>query len=87
MDKGGWTIIIIMSEDAYLDVTMIRCPECGKLYVDASWYILDMESDIECGICGREFNTKDNIVKRILLKITLEEEGRIRISYRDIEDE
>lgn len=76
-----------MEEDAYLDVTMIRCPECGKLYADASWYIIDMESDIECGVCGKEFNTKDNIVRRILLKITLKEEGGINISYRDIEME
>ncbi len=75
-----------MNEEAYLDVTLIRCPNCGKLYVDASWYILDMESDIECGICGKEFNTKENIVKRLLLKITLEDEG-IRLSYKDINEE
>ncbi len=75
-----------MNEDAYLDVTLIRCPNCGKLYIDASWYILDMESDIECGICGKEFNTKENIVKRLLLKITLEDEG-VRLSYEEVNEE
>jgi len=75
-----------MNEDAYLDVTLIRCPECGKLYVDASWYIIDMESDIECGICGTQFNTKENIVRRLLLKITVDRDGNISLSYKDVEE-
>lgn len=73
-----------MSEEAYLDVSLIRCPRCGKLYVDASWYILDMESDIECGVCGSEFNTRKNIVRRLMLKISLDDEGNLRISYKDL---
>ncbi|HIE37154.1 TPA: hypothetical protein EYP83_03210 [Candidatus Geothermarchaeota archaeon] len=73
-----------MSEEAYLDVSLIRCPRCGKLYVDASWYILDMESDIECGVCGSEFNTRKNIVRRLMLKISFDYENNLRISYKDL---
>jgi len=73
-----------MSEEAYLDVSLIRCPRCGKLYVDASWYILDMESDIECGVCGSEFNTRNNIVRRLMLKISFDYENNLRISYKDL---
>ncbi len=59
-----------MNEEAYLDVSIIRCPKCGKLYVDSSWYVIDMESDIQCGECGEVFNTRKNLLKRILLKFT-----------------
>jgi len=55
-------------EHVYLDVSIIRCPYCKKLYADSSWYIIDMESDITCNICGKEFNTRRNIVSRILIK-------------------
>ena len=71
-------------EEAYLDVAIIRCPNCRKLYVDASWYILDMEADIECGICGETFNTHKNIVKRVLLKISIEEENIERVDVEGI---
>jgi len=59
-----------MSREAYLDVSIIKCPNCGKLYVDSSWYVIDMESDIQCGECGEVFNTRKNLLKRILLKFT-----------------
>lgn len=62
-------------ENAYLDVAIIRCPSCRKLYVDASWYILDMESDIECGVCGESFNTHSNLVKRALLRFSVSRDG------------
>ncbi len=67
-----------MTEVSYLDITLIRCPNCGKLYSDASWYVVDMESDIECGECGFTFNTSENIVKRFLLKIELDETGTLK---------
>jgi len=58
-------------EKVYLDVSIIRCPYCKKLYADSSWYIIDMESDITCNICGREFNTKKNIVARLLIRFNM----------------
>jgi len=60
-----------VSEEAYLDVSVIKCPYCGKIYVDSSWYVIDMESDIECGVCGNIFNTKKNLLDRILLEFRI----------------
>lgn len=62
-----------MTENVWLDVSLIRCPYCGKLYVDASWYILDMESDIECTNCGHVFNSKKNLIDRVLLKFIVQD--------------
>ena len=75
-----------MTEVSYLDITLIRCPNCGKLYSDASWYVVDMESDIECGECGFTFNTFENIVKRFLLKIELDETGRLGVEVDRVFD-
>ena len=60
-----------MDQKVYLDVSIVRCPACGKLYADASWYILDMESDIQCSICGNIFNTRKNMIDRVLIKFNL----------------
>jgi len=74
-----------MNDKVYLDVSIIRCPNCGKLYADASWYVLDMESDIECGVCGFTFNTSKNLVKRIMFEIDINEE--IKVTARKIDEE
>jgi len=63
---------------AWLDVSVLRCPNCGRHYVEASWYVVEMESDIECGECGKEFNSKRNAFDRALLEFQLDENGRIR---------
>jgi hypothetical protein len=63
---------------AWLDVSVLRCPKCRRLYVDASWYVIEMEADIECGECGEEFNSKRNAVERALLEFDLDEKGRIQ---------
>ena len=60
-----------MIDEAWLDVTLIRCPHCRKLFVDASWYIIDMEADIECSKCGRVFNTYENRLDRVLLRFII----------------
>jgi len=73
---GHSVIAMSEAESVWLDVTVIRCPHCGKLYVDATWYVLGLESDIDCSVCGRTFNTRKNAVARALLKITVEE-GKI----------
>ena len=66
-----------MSENVWLDVTVLKCPHCGKLYADASWYVVVMESDIECSVCGGSFNTVKNVVDRFLLRIKVEN-GKVR---------
>ena len=60
-----------MSEYVWIDLSIIKCPHCGKIYSDASWYVLDMESDIQCTKCGRIFNTKRNLIDRVLIKLVI----------------
>jgi len=40
-----------MSDKAWLDVAIFRCPKCRSFYVDASWYAVKLESDIEWSVC------------------------------------
>jgi transcription elongation factor Elf1 len=63
---------------AWLDVALLRCPNCGHYYVDASWYVVEMESDIECGHCGIEFNSKKNATDRAMLEVQLDENGKMQ---------
>ncbi|MBX5321737.1 MAG: hypothetical protein QHH12_01160 [Candidatus Bathyarchaeota archaeon] len=63
---------------AWLDVAVLRCPNCGRHYIEASWYVLEMESDIECGECGKEFNTKKNATDRALLEFQINEDSKIQ---------
>ena len=63
-----------MVEYTYLDVSILKCPYCGKIYADSSWYVIDMESDIECGVCGNTFNTRKNLLDRVLIKFGIEED-------------
>jgi len=67
-----------MSEVAWLDVTIMRCPNCGHYYAEASWYSIEMESDIECGECGYTFNSRRNVVDRVLVEFELDESGKAR---------
>ncbi|MEM3596822.1 MAG: hypothetical protein QXJ53_01640 [Candidatus Bathyarchaeia archaeon] len=62
---------------AYLDVAVLRCPDCGRFYVDASWYVIEMESDIKCGSCKAEFNSKKNAMDRVLLEFQVDDNGKI----------
>ncbi|MGQ9513682.1 MAG: hypothetical protein ACUVTL_01295 [Thermoproteota archaeon] len=61
-----------------LDVSIIRCPKCEKFYVDASWYVSEIGSDIECGACKHVFNSKKNISDRILVQFDLDESGKVK---------
>jgi len=65
-----------MSEKAWLDVSIIRCPNCGRYYVDASWYVVELESDIECGNCHEVFNTKKQLTDRVILEFKINEKGK-----------
>lgn len=60
-----------MNEDIWIDLSIIKCPYCGKMYSDVSWYVLDMESDIQCTKCGHIFNTKKNLIDRVLIKLVI----------------
>jgi len=62
----------------WLDVALLRCPECGSYYVDASWYVIEMESDIACGKCGTEFNSKKNALDRAILMFQVDEQGKLQ---------
>ncbi|MBN1762327.1 MAG: hypothetical protein JW878_04520 [Methanomicrobia archaeon] len=65
------------TKKAYLDVTVSICPHCGAPYADASWYALELGSDVECGVCGRTWNPKTCKVDRILVEIELDDEGNV----------
>ena len=63
--------------EALFDVSITKCPRCGKLYADASWYVAEIGSDMGCGVCRKTFNSKRNIMDRVLLKFDLDEGGRV----------
>ena len=62
----------------WLDVSVLQCPNCGRYYVDASWYVVEMESDIECKECGKEFNSKKGVIDRVLLEFQTDENGKVQ---------
>ena len=62
---------------AFLDVTVSICPYCGAPYADASWYVMQLGSDVECGTCGRTWNPKTSAVDRILLSFMLDNGGNV----------
>ena len=66
-----------MSERAWLDVSVFRCPNCGWFYVDASWYVVELEADIECGRCHQTFNAKKHLTDRVMLEFEIETEGKV----------
>jgi len=63
---------------AWLDAAVLRCPNCGHYYLDASWYVIEMESDIECGHCGTEFNSKKNTTDRAMFECQIDKNGKMR---------
>jgi transcription elongation factor Elf1 len=66
-----------MSNKAWLDVSVFRCPRCGRYYVDASWYAVELQSDIECGSCHEVFNTKRQVTDRVMLEFKIDEKGKM----------
>ncbi len=67
-----------MERKAWFDVAVFRCANCGRFYVDASWYAVALESDIECGVCHTNFNAKKELTDRALLEFMINEKGKIR---------
>jgi NMD protein affecting ribosome stability and mRNA decay len=62
---------------AFLDVAVSICPYCGAPYADASWYVIELGSDVECGICGRIWNPKASKGDRFLLEFMLNENAKV----------
>lgn len=58
------------------DVAVLRRPSCGRNYVDASWYVVEMKSDIECGGCDVKFNSKAQQI--VMLEFQIIEDGKCR---------
>jgi hypothetical protein len=46
--------------------------------VDASWHVVEVESDIECGKCGVEFNSKKSATDRVMLEFQIDENGKMQ---------
>lgn len=67
-----------MSEQkAWLDIALIQCPKCGRYYADASWYVVEVGADIECGSCRENFNTKGHVKDRIMLELKIDNDGKV----------
>jgi len=66
-----------MSEKAWLDISVIQCPSCRRYYADASWYVVEIGADIECGTCHTTFNTKKNAIDRIMLSLKIDDKGKV----------
>jgi transposase-like protein len=67
-----------MTEPAWMDVTIIQCPKCKRYYAEVSWYVTEMESDIECADCGTEFNTKTYAKDRAIIEFEVNNQGRMQ---------
>ncbi len=72
-------------KEAWLDVSLFKCPYCRTFYAECSWYAAELGSDVTCGKCKQDFNAKKAIIDRVLLRILVNESERIgdvRISKR-----
>jgi len=67
-----------MSAKAWLDISVIKCPNCGRYYADASWYVVEIGADIECGTCHTTFNTKKGATDRVMLSLKIDDEGKVQ---------
>jgi len=76
IDSGS--VWCLNEQKAWLDTAIIRCPNCGHYYADASWYVVEIGSDIECGVCHETFNTKKHLADRIMLRLSLDEKGKVK---------
>ncbi len=63
--------------EAFLEVSVSRCPSCGNYYAEAAWYALVLESDLECGKCGEVFSATEHFTDRALLRFKLDKKGGI----------
>lgn len=68
-----------MNKAAWFDVAVTQYPNCGRRCVDASWCIVEMASDIECGRCHETFNTRVYLTDSIMLDIKLDGKGKAEV--------
>lgn len=64
--------------EAYLDVCITQCPSCKNFYAEASWYAIELSSDLECPTCKKSFNAEKNSTDRLLVKFSLDESGKVK---------
>ena len=74
-----------MGGKAWLDVSIVRCPRCGWFFADASWYVIELGADVECGRCHETFNTKKCFTDRVMLEFSICEKGEV-LGVEMIED-
>jgi len=67
-----------MSEKAWLDISVIKCPNCGRYYADASWYVVEIGADIECGTCHSTFNTRKTATDRVMISLKIDDAGKVQ---------
>jgi len=65
-------------EETWFDVSVTRCPYCKRSYMEASWFVMSLESDLECGKCRRSFNSKKYATDRVMLKFKLNQRGEVK---------
>ncbi len=83
IEKIKYMALPLKLKKAFLDVAVSVCPHCGTPYADASWYILELGSDAECGSCGKTWNPKRYKVDRILLEFVLDDKGNVLSVQRE----
>lgn len=55
---------------AFLEVVVLKCPKCGNLIAEPSWFS-DLEQDITCAVCRKDFNSKKNEIDRKMIKFEI----------------
>jgi len=70
----------LRSERAWLDVALFRCPSCGRLYAEASWYAVELGCEIECSSCGTSFNPREELLDRIMLEFEVQDGRAVSVS-------
>jgi hypothetical protein len=64
--------------NTWLDAAVVQCPKCGNFHVDASWYLVELASDITCGKCRTEFNGKQSVTDRVILEFAVNDQGKMQ---------
>jgi hypothetical protein len=62
---------------AFLDVALSVCPHCGTPYADASWYVIELGCEVECGVCGKSWTPKTSQIDRVVLEFLLDENDKV----------
>jgi hypothetical protein len=63
---------------AFLDISISICPHCETPYADASWYIIEINTEVECGKCRKTWSPRKYKVDRVLLEFQLDNKGKIK---------